>query len=404
MRLLTQPSAGVKRGTLTYLWHMLRPLRTAVILAVGSELTTGSTRDTNSGDLARELSALGVDVLRMAALPDRLEAVTRAFQHALADADLVVATGGLGPTPDDLTREAIAAATGLAPAIDPELERWLRALFTRRRVEMPESNLKQAWLLPGAMALHNANGTAPGWWLDLADGRVVAALPGPPREMWPMWRDAVLPRLRDRGAGAEVAGETLRLTGIGESALVELIGEGVLRNPEPEIATYARADGVDVRVTAHGDAAAERVRRAVDQLLPAIGAYVFARGDEGWPQVLARCLAGRSLAVVEVGVGGRLVELLGEAPFVAHAEVLRDAGDDLQALAAGTRARHDADVAIAVRATPAEGDTRVEIGIAAANGAHLEERRAFLTGVEGHRRAALAACTALWQWIGGAER
>ena len=141
---------------------MARPILSAEILAVGSELTTGVTRDTNAGDLARELTAMGVRVERLAALPDQLDAVTDAFSIALSRVDLVVSTGGLGPTPDDLTREAIAAACGVEPGVDPDLEAWLRELFARRGGPMPESNIKQAWLIPGASSLPNERGSAPG--------------------------------------------------------------------------------------------------------------------------------------------------------------------------------------------------------------------------------------------------
>src|SRR3954465_10600303 len=164
-----------------------RPIRTARFLAVGTELTTGATRDTNSGDLARELTALGVRVLSTMALPDDLERVSDAFRGALAEADLVVSTGGLGPTPDDLTREAIAAACGLQVHEDPALLAWLEEMFTRRGAPMPDANRKQAWLIDAAEALHNAHGSAPGWWVTRPDGRIVIALPGPPREMQPMW-------------------------------------------------------------------------------------------------------------------------------------------------------------------------------------------------------------------------
>ena len=127
----------------------------------------------------------------------------------------MVTTGGLGPTPDDLTREAIAATMGESVAVDPELEAWLRGLFARRNMQFAELNLKQAWLIPSASAIANERGTAPGWWVDTADGRVVIALPGPPRELLPMWRDEALPRLRARGLGLDRAVVTLRLTGIG---------------------------------------------------------------------------------------------------------------------------------------------------------------------------------------------
>jgi nicotinamide-nucleotide amidase len=386
---------------------MQSPVRTAVILAVGSELTTGTTRDTNSGQLAGELSGLGVEVLYAVALPDRLERVSDAFRAAIAAADLVVSTGGLGPTPDDLTREAIAAATGLPLTVDAELERWLRALFRRRRVAMPESNLKQAWLVPGASGLRNGNGTAPGWWLDLDAGTIVVALPGPPREMWPMWQQQVLPRLAERGVGAEVAVETLRLSGIGESALVELIGEDVLRNPEPEVATYARPDAVDLRVTAHGDAAEARAAATVEQLIARVGQYVFARGAEGWPEVIGGLLGGRTLAIVEVGTGAQLAALLGGEAWLAGAELVGresvapqlNVPAGLADLAARVREWASADIGLAVVATPGSVDTRVELAIATADERHTESRTAFLGGAEGQRRSALAACTTLWQWL-----
>ena len=387
---------------------MDRPLLTAEIVAVGSELTTGSTRDTNSGDLARELSLLGVDVLHMAELPDRLPAVVEAFRHALTCADLVVATGGLGPTPDDLTREAIAAACDLELRVDPVLERWLRTLFARRGVEMSDANRKQAWLVDGAAPLRNGRGTAPGWWLDRPDGRVVVALPGPPAEMWPMWRNEVVPRLAVREVGTQRAARTLRLTGIGESALVPLIGEEMLRAANPQVATYARADAVDVRVSAvadDGQAAAELVEGVVAELLPRIGRYVFAEGEESWPDALGGRLGGRRLATVEIGTGGQLAALLGAADFLQYAQLLRapaatdHAGDNLGLYAERVLEMTGADIGMAVRARDAGDDTAVEVAVAAAGGTRREQRTVFLTGEQGRRRAALAACAVLWEQL-----
>ena len=138
---------------------------TAELLSIGTELTVGDTRDTNAGELARSLTSLGVRVLRLTALPDDLASVTSAFSDGLSRADMVVSTGGLGPTPDDLTREAIAAACDETVAVDPATEAWLRELWTRRGIPFPELNLKQAWLIPSAEALPNPNGTAPGWFV-----------------------------------------------------------------------------------------------------------------------------------------------------------------------------------------------------------------------------------------------
>src|SRR3954453_3691150 len=122
-----------------------RRLLTAEIMSVGTELTVGETRDTNAGELAGRLTAAGVRVGRITALPDDLAVVTEAFERGLSRSDLIVSTGGLGPTPGDLTREAIAAACGERVAVDPDLEAWLRDLWRRRGMEFPELNLKQAW-------------------------------------------------------------------------------------------------------------------------------------------------------------------------------------------------------------------------------------------------------------------
>lgn len=382
----------------------MRAIRSAVILAVGSELTTGVTRDTNSGDLARELAGLGVRVLRSTALPDDLSLATAAVAGALADADLVVSTGGLGPTPDDLTREAIAAACGLEPQIDDALLKHIEALFTRRGAAMPEANRKQAWLIDGADALPNAHGSAPGWWVARPDGRLIIALPGPPREMWPMWREYALPRLQSGALGVEHATHTLRLTGVGESALVALIGEDVLRAANPQVATYARADAVDVVVSAQSDGrlpAQAVVDAALAKLRNQIGEYVFAEGDQTWADALGARLDRRTLATVEAGSGGQLAALLGGAPFLVHAELVR-AADDLPPLAAAARERNGADIGLAMSVRQTK-DTHVRVAIATAEGVEEFARVAFLAGDEGRRRAALSCAAVLWQFLGSSR-
>lgn len=382
-----------------------RRLETAELLAVGAELLVGETRDTNSGDLAIELTALGVAVGRLSQLPDRLDVVTGALRDALERSDLVITTGGLGPTPDDLTRESIAAVCGETPAIDPAIEAWLRDLFARRGIRFAEANLKQAWLIPSATALPNANGTAPGWWVERPDGRVVIALPGPPRELKGMWRDAVLPRLRDRGLGADRAAETLRLTGIGESLLVDLIGEDVLRRRNPEVATYARVDAVDVRVSATGDAttsARSLVDGAVADLMPRLGQYVFARGDDGWPEAIGRRVGKRRLATVEIGTAGQLAGMLAKSPWVTHAQVIAPRSPlarqhaSPRAWAEAAREAAGAELGLALVARETGGDMAVRIAVAGAGRTTEIRTLAFLAGDQGRRRAANAACAELW--------
>ena len=385
-------------------------LASATILAVGTELTTGGTRDTNSGDLARDLTDSGVSIDRIVALPDDLDAVTAEIAEALARTDLVVLTGGLGPTPDDLTREAIAGACGETPAVDPGLEAWLAGLFARRGVPMPAINRKQAWLIPSATSIHNGSGTAPGWWVERPDGRLLVALPGPPSEMQPMWRDDVMPRLRERGVGLDRAAVTLRLSGIGESALADLIGEDRLRRANPQMATYARSDAVDLRISAVGDGltrAADLVADAEADVAPLLAAYIFARGDETWIDALSMRLGGRRVAVVEIGTAGQLAALLGAADWFAFGETLAPgsplalAHSGLARYASRVRTLAGTEIGVAVRARERRGDTSVSIATDIDGHVQRVSRTVFLAREQGRRRAALAAASELWHRLGG---
>jgi nicotinamide-nucleotide amidase len=412
-------------------------IRTAELLSIGTELTVGETRDTNAGDLARDLTRRGVVVGRMTALPDDLAAVAAAFGDALERADLVVSTGGLGPTPDDLTREAIAACLGEAPAVDPGLEAWLRELFDRRGLPFPETNRKQAWLIPSATAIPNDNGTAPGWWVDggarrdtagpgtagpgtagpgsagrPAVGGLVVALPGPPREMRPMWEGWVLPRLQDLGLGRPLVSRTLRLTGIGESAIADRIGP-LLAGTRPLVATYARADAVDIRIWTHADEGDAELRRAEElveaaeaRIVELLGDHVWARGEVGWPDTIRSLLEARGwrMSAIEVGLRGAFVALLGEGlgDRLGFDEVVveRPAREDgeratLEWLAARAGKMGGTEVGVAVEARPRGGDTAVTVAVVTPAGAHRETRVVFLDGGLGRARAAVAAAAIL---------
>ena len=376
------------------------PIATAEMLAVGAELLAGETRDTNSGDIAAELTGLGVEVRRMSQLPDELAVVASAVREALERVDLVITSGGLGPTPDDLTREAIAAALGEQPEVDRELEAWLRGLWVQRDLPFSKVNLKQAWLIPSASAMPNPNGTAPGWWVE-KEGKIVVALPGPPRELRPMWRDHALPRLQERGIGLDRAVTTLHLVGIGESALVDVVGRDLLENENPRMATYARADFVDLRVSAvseGGRTADELVAEAVAGLSPRLDPYAFARDEGDWMGVLTPLLAGRSMALVESGTGGYLGLLLGSAPFVRGTEQRRDATDPLR-LATEARARLGTEIGLAVVAHEAGDDMQVTIGLDIEGHTDVVSRTAFRGGDAGRRRSANAAIAELWRHL-----
>ena len=389
----------------------MAPIHHAELLSIGTELTVGETRDTNAGDLARDLTGRGVVVDRITALPDDLEAVTGAFRAALDRADLVVSTGGLGPTPDDLTRESIAAALGETPAVDPGLEAWLRELFSRRNLDFPDANSKQAWLIPSASAIPNDNGTAPGWWVE-RNGKVVVALPGPPREMRPMWDGWVVPRLAERGLGRPIVSRTLRLTGIGESAIADRLGAMLQAGGRPEVATYARADAVDIRIWTHADdgASVEAAERVVSEtearILELVGRHVWARGDTTWPAALAEALDARGwrVAVLEVGMRGALLALLGEGlgERLAFGEALPRRPDPhdghratLEHLAARVRELGACEVGLAVEARARGGDTAASVAIVHPGGEHRETRVVFLGGAQGRSRAAIAAASVL---------
>jgi len=380
---------------------VVRYVHRAEVLSIGSELTVGETRDTNAGELARDLSAEGVTVGRLTAVPDDLDVVVDAWRGALARADLVVSTGGLGPTPDDLTREAIAAVLGETPAVDPGLEAWLRGLWERRRLPFPEINTKQAWLIPSATAIPNENGTAPGWWVETSDRRLIAALPGPPREMRPMWRDAVLPRLRTTGLGVDRAVKTLRTAGIGESQLAVLLGPELLAGANPSIATYARHDAVDIRISAirKGDEAAVDVLAGAEaRVREVVGEHLWGEGDETWAGAIGRALADRgwSLAVCEVGSGGSLAGILAEVDALRLTESQRDgSAPNPMEMAERVRRAGQADVGIGVVAEPAGADMAVNIAVVTPGGVHRETRTAFLRGSFGRHRAGLAAAAVL---------
>lgn len=415
-----------------------RWIRTAAVLAVGTELTTGATRDSNAAELAAALTAEGVEVVFIGLLPDRLELLVDALARALATADLVLTTGGLGPTPDDLTREAIAAVCDEEPVVDPRLEAALRRRWLRRGLPYPASNVKQAWRIPSARPIPNPNGTAPGWWVERPDGRLVVALPGPPRELRPMWREWVLGRLRRRGLGVRRLTRTLRTVGIGESQLVEVLGEALLRGENPQVATYARQDGVDVVIVARDEpGGAARRGRPAGRLLAEtealvrsrLGDAVWATDGETWASVLGRLLSERGwrLAVVEIGTAGAVVGLL-EALVVEGALVqagivasgvtsgsaaATSASGAASGSAAGapepeterTRAlatRADAirseagvEVGLAVELWPWDGDSRVGIAVADPDGRQEAVRTVFGTGGQARIRAAVAAADVL---------
>lgn len=286
----------------------------AEILSIGTELLLGQILDTNAQYLAQRLAGLGVDLLYKSTVGDNLTRCSQAIERALDRSDLIACTGGLGPTEDDLTREAIAAVMGEVPAVDPALERELRDWFAGRGHPMPERNRKQAWLIPSARAIPNPNGTAPGWDVR-KDGKRIVAMPGVPREMTYMWERHVEPTLI---AGAVLRSRTLKLLGIGESAVEEALDD-LVRSTAPTVATYAKNDGVHIRLTDKAPEAApadERIAAMELRIRERLGKYVWGSDDDTLGAVIGRGLAARGwrLAVAESLSGGDIARTLTDAP------------------------------------------------------------------------------------------
>lgn len=280
----------------------------AELISVGTELLLGQITDTNAAYLAQQLSELGIDNYYGSQIGDNLGRLTDLLRKAWQRSDLVVMTGGLGPTEDDLTREAIAALLGETMSVQPDLEEHLRNWFGKRGINMAERNLKQATLIPSAQALPNPVGTAPGWWVE-NEGRVIVAMPGVPNEMRLMWEQQATPRLRAR-QGAVILSRTLKILGLGESTVEEMLSEQV-HSTDPTVATYAKPDGVHVRLTAKKPAEHE-ARASIDRMeaevRDVLGTHIWGTDEETISDVVGHLLKGLDLtiAVGEDRAGGAL--------------------------------------------------------------------------------------------------
>lgn len=379
----------------------------AYVLSIGSELIGGHLTDTNATFLAQELAAQGVELLHVIQIGDDLNRLTRILAMAVEDADLVICTGGIGPTDDDLTREAIAALTDETPVIDEEIVSTIREFFAQRGLDMPARNAKQAWIIPSAEILPNPVGTAPGWLVRVGSSTIVA-MPGVPREMFRMWSEQALPRLAASFAESVYRSANLRTLGIGESAVSELLGE-LTQRPEPYVGTYAKDDGVHVRVTASArtaELADAALDETVSEIRERLGSFLYADDDRPLPKVLLDALFARALTVAinESGSGGRFGSLLLSEP-AAQGVVLgitaSAAAESASAadLAATAQARFGSDVGVGIAATlrpSAQGlfEGHIDVALSGAYSAveSFPIRAAF---AEIQRRAALNAADVL---------
>jgi competence/damage-inducible protein CinA-like protein len=300
----------------------MREVRTAEILAVGSELLTAHRLDTNSLFLTGRLNELGIDVRTKAVVGDDRGDLGAVLRDALARADLVVTSGGLGPTEDDLTREAVAEVLDLTLDEDAEVLASIRARFARRGFPMPDRNRRQAFVPRGATVLPNANGTAPGLWIEARE-RILILLPGPPRELQTIFDTYAAPRLEARAPGQRLRRRVLKLTGRAESQVDEVaqpIYTPLSQGPIPIQTTILATPGqIELHLSARGtDVAAmdDALDSGVTQLAAALSPAVFSIDGRSLESVVGDLLHEKkwTIAVAESCTGGLVLGRLTEVP------------------------------------------------------------------------------------------
>lgn len=352
----------------------------AEVVNTGSELLLGLVTNTHLGFLAGELAPLGIPVARQVCVPDG-PPIRDALERALDRADVVLVTGGLGPTSDDVTREAAAELLGLALRADEGILEGIRERFARRGYTMSENNARQAMVPEGAEALPNPFGTAPGLYfppsvLAARRARHLFLLPGPPRELHPMVRDHVLPRLRAGGPAAELRERRIyRLTGLGESHVEMRIGKQIEARGDLEVGYCARPAEVDFRLIGPPSVLAE-----VEPIIMAeVGEWVYSQGDS-LEEAVVRLLRGRqlTLALAESCTGGSLADRVTDVPGASEVFL---AGFVTYSNAAKTEA-----LGVAEDLLAAHGAVSAEVAAAMAGGARHKSGARFAlstTGIAG---------------------
>lgn len=289
----------------------------AEIVSIGTEILLGEIVDTNAAFLAGQLPLLGIDLYFISAVGDNQHRLVDMLERAWQRSDLVITTGGLGPTQDDITREAIAELFGEKLTIDSGLAEGLRDFFNRHNLEMPPSNIKQASVIPSSQIAPNPQGTAPGWWVE-RDGRIIVAIPGPPREMQLMWEKEVFPRLRQKVGKVVIFSRTIKTFGLTEAKVDELVSP-FLSMDNPTLATYAKPDGIQLRVTAKAsdeDEARRIVTESEANVRAVLGDYVWGMDSDTLEVVVGKLLMaqGLTLATMESFTGGVLANIVASDP------------------------------------------------------------------------------------------
>ncbi len=289
----------------------------AEIVSIGTELLMGELTDTNASFIASRLPALGIRLQWVSQVGDSLEMLAETLKRGLARSDIIFTSGGLGPTQDDLTRKAIAAAVGEEMEVEDKLLEHLKEHFVRRGTDMPATNIKQATLIPSAQSIPNRRGTAPGWWVD-RDSRIIVAMPGPPTELQGIWDEEVVPRLRQKPRDEVILSRNIKTSGLSEGGLDEMVSE-YLSKENPYLGLYAKSDGIHLRIISRGpdEESARRLLQPVEEgLVSIVGPYIWGYDDETPEQAAGLLLAqkGLSLATMESCTGGLLASSITEEP------------------------------------------------------------------------------------------
>ena len=296
----------------------------AEIVAVGTELLLGQILDTNARDIGERLAAIGVDVLYEQTVGDNVDRIAACLELALSRSDVVIVTGGLGPTQDDVTRDAIARVAHAPLERRPELEDMLRERFARAGREMPLSNLVQADVPRGARPILQERGTAPGLAVEVGERRIYA-VPGVPREMDEMMTTTIVPELAAMAGPSAIVSRVVRCVGIAESRVAELVDDLFRGSTNPSVAFLAGGGEVKVRLTAKAateDDAGKLLAPLVEEVAARVGDFVSSTSDEDLEEVVGRMLrvSGRSIATAESLTAGtvaaRLARVAGASEYL----------------------------------------------------------------------------------------
>ncbi len=292
----------------------------AEIIAVGTELLLGEIVNTNAQFLSDRLSQLGINVYYQVVVGDNKKRLSQTLQASLERSDMVILTGGLGPTKDDLTKETIAETLALPLELHEESLKRIKDFYTSIHREMAKNNIKQAYLPKGATVLKNDNGTAPGCIIE-KNNKVVVMLPGPPREMQPMFNNSVYPFLRRKTSDA-IYSKVLRIFGVGESSLEEKLEDLFEEQSNPTIAPYAKQGEVRLRITSKcksEEEANKLIAPVEEEIRKRLGVTVYGEGEETLEKVVAKLLMEKNLtiATAESCTGGLLAEKITRVPGIS---------------------------------------------------------------------------------------